>query len=363
MGKKKRQAPEKPYCWYCQRVFENDTILIQHQKAKHFKCTYCNKKLASASGMVVHVQTVHKEILTKVPNAIVGRDSVEYEIFGMEGIPDDDEMDRKKLKFDNGPIDNRGPNSNNNNNNSINSNIGSGGTRYPPPLPIGFPIPPSNFNTQFQAPFPNVPPPNFNGNFPIQTPPNFNFPPVPPPGFNPFLGQVPIPNQPPTGPISFQFQPPTNFKLPPNPMYKAFPIIPPPNFANQNLINSNSVVDNINNNGTTTLNNNNHHHHHQNENHANGNENTKNDEYSPPPPPPPTNETKEPNKSTVNETTNTTPTFGGDNSNEITTSNTQSNTGKTIVVSAPAVVTAQINKGTHLVYQDDSTSMVSTMLS
>eukprot|EP01133_Synstelium_polycarpum_P012342 gene12342-14474_t len=90
---KKKKGTEKPYCWYCERTFEDEKILIQHQKAKHFKCTHCNRKLASASGMVVHVQTVHKEVLTKVPNSKPGRDSVEYEIYGMEGIPDEEDED------------------------------------------------------------------------------------------------------------------------------------------------------------------------------------------------------------------------------------------------------------------------------
>ena len=91
----------------------------------------CHKKLTTAGGMVVHVFQVHKENITKyallslitilihfisniflllllllllflfstftvsnvihhrVPNAKPGRDSVKYEIYGMEGIPDE----------------------------------------------------------------------------------------------------------------------------------------------------------------------------------------------------------------------------------------------------------------------------------
>lgn len=33
----------------------------QHQKAKHFKCHLCPRKLSTASGMVIHVMQVHKE--------------------------------------------------------------------------------------------------------------------------------------------------------------------------------------------------------------------------------------------------------------------------------------------------------------
>ena len=44
MGRKKKK-PSKPWCWYCNRIFDDEKILIQHQKAKHFKCHICHKKL------------------------------------------------------------------------------------------------------------------------------------------------------------------------------------------------------------------------------------------------------------------------------------------------------------------------------
>lgn len=100
MGKKKRKN-QKPYCWYCERQFDDEKILIQHQKAKHFKCHICHKKLTTAGGMVVHVFQVHKENVTKVPNSKPGRDSVKYEIYGMEGIPEEEDLsesDPKKQK-------------------------------------------------------------------------------------------------------------------------------------------------------------------------------------------------------------------------------------------------------------------------
>ncbi|BBN08716.1 protein MpC2H2-12 [Marchantia polymorpha subsp. ruderalis] len=86
MGKKKKKS-FKVWCFYCEREFEDEKILIQHQKAKHFKCHVCHKKLSTAGGMVVHVLQVHKESITKVPNAKPERESTEPEIFGMEGIP------------------------------------------------------------------------------------------------------------------------------------------------------------------------------------------------------------------------------------------------------------------------------------
>ena len=89
MGKKKRKEL-KPWCWYCDREFDDDKILINHQKAKHFKCDFCNKKLSTAGGLVIHLENVHRETIRAIPNAIDGRESVDVEIFGMEGVPYDD---------------------------------------------------------------------------------------------------------------------------------------------------------------------------------------------------------------------------------------------------------------------------------
>jgi len=96
-GKKRKLNESKPYCWYCTREFDDEKILIQHQKAKHFKCHICHKKLTTAGGMVVHVYQVHKENITKVPNARPGRDSIQFEIYGMEGIPDENGLALDKL--------------------------------------------------------------------------------------------------------------------------------------------------------------------------------------------------------------------------------------------------------------------------
>lgn len=92
MGKKKRQEEHftlerRIYCYYCDRIFDDEKILIQHQKARHFKCHICHKKLSTASGMRIHMMQVHKEQLTSVPNAKPGQDSVELQIYGMEGVP------------------------------------------------------------------------------------------------------------------------------------------------------------------------------------------------------------------------------------------------------------------------------------
>ncbi|PWA02803.1 hypothetical protein BB558_001042 [Smittium angustum] len=88
MGRKKNKREIKPWCWYCDREFDDEKILIQHQKAKHFKCPHCSKRLNTAGGMSIHVAQVHKETITKVPNGIEGRDSFDLEIFGTLGIPE-----------------------------------------------------------------------------------------------------------------------------------------------------------------------------------------------------------------------------------------------------------------------------------
>lgn len=90
MTKSKKVKTNLPWCWYCEREFENDKVLIQHQKSKHFKCHLCSRKLNSAQGMFVHVAQVHKETISIVPNALSGRDNGQIEVYGMDGIPIED---------------------------------------------------------------------------------------------------------------------------------------------------------------------------------------------------------------------------------------------------------------------------------
>ncbi|KAK4947333.1 hypothetical protein LTR10_013701 [Elasticomyces elasticus] len=95
MTKKKRNHPDveeilsRPWCYYCERDFDDLKILINHQKAKHFKCERCGRRLNTAGGLSVHMSQVHKENLTAVDNALPNRAGLDIEIFGMEGIPED----------------------------------------------------------------------------------------------------------------------------------------------------------------------------------------------------------------------------------------------------------------------------------
>ncbi|XP_031728144.1 BUB3-interacting and GLEBS motif-containing protein ZNF207-like isoform X1 [Anarrhichthys ocellatus] len=96
MGRKKKKQM-KPWCWYCNRDFDDEKILIQHQKAKHFKCHICHKKLYTGPGLAIHCMQVHKETIDGVPNAIPGRIDIELEIYGMEGIPEKDMEERRRV--------------------------------------------------------------------------------------------------------------------------------------------------------------------------------------------------------------------------------------------------------------------------
>ena len=87
MGRKKKKFKPIIFCYYCDRKFENEKVLIQHQRAKHFKCTICHKRLGSAHGMMVHVFQVHKKTIDKVPHSKQGRDSFDVNVFGMGGVP------------------------------------------------------------------------------------------------------------------------------------------------------------------------------------------------------------------------------------------------------------------------------------
>ncbi|ORY53704.1 hypothetical protein BCR33DRAFT_711057, partial [Rhizoclosmatium globosum] len=78
--KKKRSNELKPWCWYCDRSFDDEKVLIDHQRAKHLKCNNCGKKMNTAGGLAVHCMQVHKETLI---NGIPGMPAMP----GMPGMP------------------------------------------------------------------------------------------------------------------------------------------------------------------------------------------------------------------------------------------------------------------------------------
>ncbi|KAI9698253.1 MAG: hypothetical protein M1820_007523 [Bogoriella megaspora] len=94
MTKKKRgpdldELLKRPFCYYCERDFDDDRVLMQHQKAKHYKCARCNRRLNTAGGLSVHMTQVHKETINEIENALPTRTDPNIEIFGTVGIPED----------------------------------------------------------------------------------------------------------------------------------------------------------------------------------------------------------------------------------------------------------------------------------
>lgn len=97
MGRKKKKIDLKPWCYYCDRDFDDENVLIQHQMAKHFKCPDCPRKLTNVAGLSVHSQQVHKTKLTNVPNAKESRDRLDLEITGMAGVPEEAMREHARL--------------------------------------------------------------------------------------------------------------------------------------------------------------------------------------------------------------------------------------------------------------------------
>jgi hypothetical protein len=82
-------------------------VLMQHQKAKHFKCSMCPRRLNTAGGLAVHIQQVHKlepekyalfqshiplinthiYSLPRIENALPGRMAMKSRSSGWSGSP------------------------------------------------------------------------------------------------------------------------------------------------------------------------------------------------------------------------------------------------------------------------------------
>ncbi|RDD36963.1 BUB3-interacting and GLEBS motif-containing protein ZNF207 [Trichoplax sp. H2] len=247
MGRKKKKSV-KPWCWYCGRDFEDEKILIQHQRAKHFKCPVCHKKLYTGPGLAIHCMQVHRETIKEIPNALPNRTNPEVEIYGTEGIPEEDakaraarkgdvdEPETKKAKSDEQPTPQAAfaP--------SAVPPVAPGFWRpgvpgYPQPnrLPTGMPMPPVPFGVppmQARFPFPNMPPPNTNMPPPIRAPPvsaaNNSAPPSRP--LFPSASQVSSSTTISSGPVGADFKPISNSKT-----FEAKPVlndskgsVPPP---------------------------------------------------------------------------------------------------------------------------------------
>lgn len=59
-AKRAKKAAHASWCWYCDREFQDDKVLLSHQKSKHFRCPHCPRRLNTAGGLAVHIDQVHK---------------------------------------------------------------------------------------------------------------------------------------------------------------------------------------------------------------------------------------------------------------------------------------------------------------
>lgn len=97
MGRKKvlgaNEAPEllecAPFCYYCDREFDDVKTLIQHQRTKHFCCEECGRTFSSVTSLRVHMLNSYKKSLKEVPHALSGRENPDIVVHGMEGLPQD----------------------------------------------------------------------------------------------------------------------------------------------------------------------------------------------------------------------------------------------------------------------------------
>ncbi|TPX31747.1 hypothetical protein SeMB42_g07711 [Synchytrium endobioticum] len=237
MGKKKKNEI-KPWCWYCDREFDDEKVLINHQKAKHLKCSICNKKLNTAGGLIIHTNQVHKESLTKVPNALPGRDDPNIEIFGMEGVPEPDmQAHLAELDAASGNPSSKRPKVAVLDDDQIKAQLSHWRAAQDA---FGMPN-----HSSTGAPFPNTFPPSMPGMPVVGTPPIHFAPPypmMPPPHMPPMMPGGPMPpyGQPPlphmmSAPHMMQFGMPPRPGVPPMPFgmpqpgaIGAPPFLPPP---------------------------------------------------------------------------------------------------------------------------------------
>uniref|UniRef100_A0A7S0ZLN0 C2H2-type domain-containing protein n=1 Tax=Timspurckia oligopyrenoides TaxID=708627 RepID=A0A7S0ZLN0_9RHOD len=204
MGRKKRkhEDEERIFCWYCDRTFQDERVLIIHQKEKHFRCPQCSKKLHSLNGLCNHSQFIHRITITNIPHALSERDDTSVNVIGMSGIPEDPKQATKEPQIQT-----------ENNNNA---------PQIPPLQSIpSLPVTPLPHGMPYWNPFPN-------------TFPNI-FPQFPP---NPYMiSPQQMPSQPPN-----QLFPGTNPLPIPSPFgYSSYPYSSQPNSYTAAAISANST--------------------------------------------------------------------------------------------------------------------------
>lgn len=76
-------------CFYCDKVFKNEDALLSHQLTKHFKCQKCKKTFKRPENLVYHFSKIHNEILSDIPESKESRSNPNWNIYGMNNIPED----------------------------------------------------------------------------------------------------------------------------------------------------------------------------------------------------------------------------------------------------------------------------------
>lgn len=93
MGRKRKRftphALNRVFCYYCDRTFQNEHELLMHQREKHLRCPSCSKRMLSVPSLMIHASQMHNVSLSVVPNAIPGRDKIDLDVLGMQGIPEE----------------------------------------------------------------------------------------------------------------------------------------------------------------------------------------------------------------------------------------------------------------------------------
>ena len=88
MGRKKRNLAQltKPWCFYCDKEFPHEPILVKHQQEVHYRCVECRKKVGGSLGMIKHWKEVHKSEIKLIPNALPDRsDITKFDVRGSQG--------------------------------------------------------------------------------------------------------------------------------------------------------------------------------------------------------------------------------------------------------------------------------------
>lgn len=227
MARKRKKASGKPFCYYCGRGFPDEKVLIQHQRARHFKCKKCYKKMSTAHALMNHMYQVHKETMKKVQNAKDGRDSIELAIYGMNGVPQDVIDQRNEREAKKGSDDESSENSDAGSDEGSDEEDEVKEEAPPPPRP-------AHPSTVMPPPVMQPQPPQFNPMMmgmrppmPMQMPMPGYYPP-PPMGIPPMLGRgIPLPPSMPQNPMSMMGRGMPGMDVPPPP---PMGIPPPPTF-------------------------------------------------------------------------------------------------------------------------------------